>query len=373
MVGGAASVRWARTALVALLAAGALGGCSKPEPLRIGFIAELSGRSADSGESGRNGFLLAVEDARQSGVLGKRPVEVLVRDVGASPAATRAAVGELLAAGVVAVVGPMTSTSVEIVQPLVEAAGVVEITPTASAMTLYGKDDMLFRISRTTHENGHSYARLCHGRGLRRLAVAVNDNNRVFGQSWLAEFRSAFTALGGEVVAAPVFDSTSGSYGPLVGALLGSHPDGVVVVGDAADSARIAQQVRKLAPAMPLVAAEMAGSTQLIELGGRAVEGLMLAQSYNQADTSPRFTRFTEAYRKRFGSTPAYASVASYDAGAALIGALVRRSAAMSLKNALLQLGPFDGLQQQIRFDRYGDAERSAIFLSVRDGRFVPD
>lgn len=366
-------MRRARAAFLALLAVGALGGCSRPEPLRIGFIAELSGRSADIGESGRNGFLLAVEDARQAGVFGERQVEVLVRDVGASPEATRAAVGELLAAGVVAVVGPMNSANVEVVQPLVEAAGVVEIAPTASAMKLHGKDDLLFRINWTTHENGRNYARHCHQRGLRRVAVAVNDNNRVFSQSWLDEFRSAFKALGGEVVVAPVFDSTSGSYGALVGELLAARPDGVVVIGNAADSARIAQQVRKVAPRMPLVAAEWAGSTQLLELGGRAVEGLMLAQNYNQADTSPRFTRFTEAYRKRFGSAPAYASVLSYDAGAALTGALGRRVASMPLKDALIQLGPFDGLQQPIRFDRNGDAERSAIFLSVRDGRFVPD
>lgn len=363
----------ARAALLALLAAAALGGCRQPEPLRIGFIAELSGRSADIGESGRNGFLLAVEDARQAGLFGERPVEVLVRDVGASPEATRAAVGELLAAGVVAVVGPMNSNNVQIVQPLVEAAGVVEISPTASAMTLHGKDDLLFRINWTTRDNGRNYARHCHRRGLRRVAVAVNDNNRVFAQSWLEEFRSAFLALGGEVVAAPVFDSTASSHGGLVGSLLAPRPDGVVIVGNAADSARIAQQVRKQAPSMPLVAAEWAGAAQLLELGGRAVEGLMLAQNYNQADTSPRFTRFGEAYRKRFGSAPAYASVLSYDAGAALTGALSRRLASMPLKDALLRLGPFDGLQQPLRFDRNGDAERPAYFLTVRDGRFVPD
>lgn len=354
--------------LVALVAA-----CGKSEPLRVGFVAELSGRSADLGEHGRNGFLLAVDDARQAGLFGERPVEALVRDVGRSPEATRAAVQELVAAGVQAVVGPMTSANVAIVHPLAESAGVVEITPTASAMSLAGQDDLLFRINWTTRQNGSHYAGHYFGRGLRRVSVAVNSNNKVFADSWLLEFRTAFEALGGRIEAAPYFDSAAGSYASVVRELLAPAPDGVVVIGNAADVARIAQQVRKQAPTMALIAAEWAGSTQLIELGGRAVEGLMLAQNYNQADTSPRYLQFEERYRQRFGTAPAYASVLSYDAGAALMAALARRPAGMALKDALRELGPFDGLQQPIRFDRFGDSERSVYFMTVRNGRFVAE
>ena len=34
-------------------------------------------------------------------------------------------------------------------------------------------------------------------------------------------------------------------------------------------------------------------------------------------------------------------------------------------------LGPFDGLQQKIRFNATGDNGRAAYFMVVRDGRFV--
>ena len=52
----------------------------------------------------------------------------------------------------------------------------------------------------------------------------------------------------------------------------------------------------------------MGGTSQLIELGGKTVEGLMLVQNYNQ-DASPRYRAFQEAYRKRFGKAPAFGSV----------------------------------------------------------------
>ena len=42
---------WLCPSIIALL----LAGCAEPPPLRIGFLAELSGRSADLGEAARNG------------------------------------------------------------------------------------------------------------------------------------------------------------------------------------------------------------------------------------------------------------------------------------------------------------------------------
>ena len=41
------------------------------------------------------------------------------------------------------------------------------------------------------------------------------------------------------------------------------------------------------------------------------------------------------------------------------------------VKQALVALGPFDGLQQSIRFDRYGDTSRKGVFVLMREGRFV--
>ena len=56
---------------------------------------------------------------------------------------------------------------------------------------------------------------------------------------------------------------------------------------------------------------------------------------------------------------------------AAALQAHMRRTDGMGLKQALLTLGPSDGLQQKIRFNATGDNGRAAYFMVVRDGRFV--
>ena len=67
--------------VVALL----LAGCAEPPPLRIGFLAELSGRSADLGEAARNGVILAADQYREGRREDKRTLEIIVRDTGQTP------------------------------------------------------------------------------------------------------------------------------------------------------------------------------------------------------------------------------------------------------------------------------------------------
>ncbi len=360
-----------RRRLLVVIAALWLAACGPAEPLRIGFIAELTGRSADLGEGGRNAMLLVVDEFRGRGQFGQRPVEVIVRDIGADAETARRSAEELVAAGVEVIVGPMNSGSIDLIQPVVEAAGVLLISPTASAVKFHGKDDNLFRINATTRDNGRHYAEHYYARGIRRIAVAVNQNNRAFSESWLQEFRRAYEAVGGTVLIAPFFDSNAPSYEPVVHQLLAERPDGVLFIGNAVDSARLAQQVHKLRPGTPMIVAEWAGTSQLIELGGKAVEGLMLVQNYNQEDASPRYKAFQEAYQKRFGKAPVYSSVLTYDAGIAVLTALARRDAGMRLKDALLRFGPYEGLQQKVGFDANGDAQRVAHFMMIKDGHFV--
>ena len=360
-----------RRGLLVAMAALLLAACGPGEPLRIGFIAELTGRSADLGEGARNAMMLVVDEFRAGGQLGRRPVEVLVRDVGADATSARRSAEELVAAGVEVIVGPMNSGSIDAIQPVTEAAGVLLLSPTASAVKFHGKDDHLFRLNSTTRDNGRHYAEHYHARGIRRIAVAVNQNNRAFSESWLEEFRRAYEAVGGRVLAAPFFDSSAPSYEPVVHELLAGRPDGLIFIANAVDSARLAQQVHKLRPGMPMIVAEWGGTSQLIVLGGRAVEGMMLLQNYNQEDDSPRYRAFEQAYRQRFGKPPAFGSVLAYDAGIAVLTALARRERGVKVKDALIRFGPYEGLQQEVRFDANGDASRVAHFMMVKDGRFV--
>ena len=360
-------------AVVATLCIVALAGCREPEPLRVGYIGELTGRSPELAEACRNGVLLAVDAAQASGRLRGRRVDLLVRDTGSSAESAASAARALVAAKVDAIIGPITSNMVTAVQGVTEKSGVVVISPTVSSMQFYGRDDLLFRLQFTTRESTAHYARFYHAKGLRRLSVAANNDNRLFSESWLKEFRAAFEARGGTILTAPYFDSGADSYAEIIKAMLRPGPEGLLFIGNAVDVSRLAQQAYKARPGINMIAATPAATNQLIELGGKAVEGMFLVQSFDQDDNSPGYVAFRDAYGKRFGKVPAYTSILGHDAASVLLDALARRPEGMTTKQALLSMGPYQGLQQQISFDANGDASRVPYFVVVRDGRFVRD
>ncbi len=348
-----------------------LSGCGPEAPLSIGFIGGLSDQNSDLGQSGYNGVVLAVEQINRAGGVQGRKIELVVRDDAQNRETATKAASELVAAKVEAVIGPFTSGMAEVVVPVLAGNDTLAISPTVTSMDFVGKNDNLVRINRASRDNARDYARVMFLRGERKVAVAYDERNRSFTLSWLNEFRTAFAKQGGEVVAEVAYESRPDTdFGAVVGAMLKKGPDSLLFVAGAIDVARLAQQARRLAPTLPIGASEWAASEQLIELGGKVVEGLLIVQNYDRDDDSPRFNEFREAYFKRFQKNPGYSAVAAYDAAMLLFEALSRRAAGESVKAAVLRNGPYQGLQQRIVFDANGDTQRKVFFTEIRDGAY---
>jgi len=365
---------WSWTALVAAtLSAFVLAGCDDPAPVKIGFIGGLSGRSSDIGEASRNAVQLAVIEVNQHGGIDGHPIELLVRDDANSPATAEAAVRDLYAAGVSAIIGPNVSVIASGMLPAINELKIVTVSPTVSSLAFADLDDFLFRINWTTRDNARIYARHYFDRGVRRVAAAIDIRNRVFSESWLNEFAAAFAGIGGTIVASDLFDATSErGYSATAERLLAGDAEAILLIANSVDTAQMAHQIRKLDDRILLIAAEWAASERLLVLGGSAIEGLELVQSYDRTDASDRFVRFQDAFRKQFQQDPDYSSIAAYDAATVIFRAMHDRGDDQSLKDALIALPAVQGLQQAIKFNRFGDAERQAFFVVVRDGGFRP-
>lgn len=347
-------------------------GCNKPaEPIHIGFIGGLTGRNADNGRAGHNGVVLAVEQANRSGGINGRQLVLDDRDDMQTADVAAAAARDLAANHVAGVIGPFTSSMAAVLLPVFDQAKILIVSPTISGLDFYGKDDYLLRINRTTRDNARDYARELLKRGQKRIAVGLDMRNQAFTESWLEQFRSNLEAIGGEIVGETRFTSSEDTdFSTTVLEMLSHKPDGLIFLAGAIDVARLSQQARRLDPQIPLSASEWAGTEQLIELGGKMVEGLVIIQNYNRTDESPGYLAFREAYYRRFKSDPGYSSVMAYDAATVLITALRHQQADESPKQAALRSGPYPGLQQEIVFDANGDTERKVYFTEIRNGKF---
>jgi len=109
----------------------------------------------------------------------------------------------------------------------------------------------------------------------------------------------------------------------------------------------------------------------LLAACGPAVYGLHVVESHDCNDRSGRLLAVVDEYRERFQLEPGDSAAAAHDAATVMLDVLTRRDAGQSLKEALIARGSFAGLQQAIRFDRYGDTTRNGYFVTMRAGRFV--
>lgn len=349
-----------------------LSGCHQADkPIRVGFIGGLSSRNLDVGESGYRAVMVAVEQINREGGINGRLVVVEPRDDAQNRETALQAAEALVAAQVDAVIGPFTSGMAMAMVPIFNKAGILVISPTISSIDLYGKDDFLVRMNRTTRDNAHDYAHMLYGRGQKHIALAVDMRNRAFTESWYNEFQKAMTQLAGARVERVDYESSdSTDFAAVIRQMIDTRPEGLLFVSGALDVARLAQQARNLAPSLPISACEWAGSEQLLELGGEVVNGLLIVQNFNRDDTTPRYVAFREAYSRRFQVHPGYSSVMAYDAATVLFTALRKKSANETPKQAVLKYGPYQGLHQTIAFDANGDTDKKVFFTEIQNGKF---
>lgn len=352
---------------------GMLASCQRQEPLRIAFIGGLTGRVADLGVAGRNGVQLAVEQRNAAGGVNGRPVELVVRDDEQNPETARRVIGELITQNIELIIGPMTSSVAMAVMPQINASKSILLSPTVTTTELGGKDDNFLRVIASTTDYASKNARYQYEKlGTRTVAAIYDIGNKSYTESWLTDFRTEFVRLGGKIVFTKPFQSGKDTvFQPMVQELLSVKPDLVLIVTNAVDSALICQQVRKRAPGQRIAMSEWASTERFTELAGTAAEGVLVAQFLDRNDASRRYRDFLAAYHDRFKQEPGFAGVAGYDAALVALEAIAIRSKGDSIKDTIISRKRFQGVQQVLNINRYGDADRKTFVTMIHGNAYI--
>ena len=343
------------------------------EPIRLGVIVDTSGPTSSLGIAGRNGMQLAVEQTNAAGGIHGRPIELLQRDDGFNPQQAAQAATELIDAKVDAVFGPMTSLIAEQLAPQFTAAGVLLMGGTPLSPLLAGRDDQFFRILSHTSPDALGIARhLQQQLGIVQVTVLIEESNHTFTRPWLADFQRYFAAEGGSVSQIIAFTRNAQTdFATLAQQALANKPRAVILISNALDTAMLATQLRQKNSHLVLATPAWAAADALLEMGGRAVEGVITGQAYDLSDQSPAFLAFKQAYQQRFGQSIDTAAVTAYNATQVLLHALRERQPQESLKQTLLRIRHFSSLQQPIDLDEFGDSASRFYLMVVRQGRFI--
>ena len=354
---------------LAAIGLAALCGCQPTATVKVAFIGDLSGRVSELAIDGRNGAQLAIETLNAQA--GPR-YELRVHDDGRAPEDAPATIAAVADEGDAFAVGPMTSVVAKRMLPEAGKRQLVLISPTANSDELSGADDWFFRVIPPAGPGAQQIADAAISRGLRSASVMAEWRNRSYSESFTDKFDARFRSQGGAPVKVVRYDTDQNpDYAKIAADLLSTHPGLVLLVCSAVDAAIVSQQLRRMDADVQIAMASWAANVQLLQMGGRAIEGALVLQVLDLDSPEPAYVDFRRRFIARFGNPPSQAAVFSYDATMMGAQGLRRKSDRQSLRDVLRAPGEWPGLQQPVVLDHFGDSISRFHLSEVRNGRFV--
>jgi len=354
--------------VVSLAALSACGG-GAPKEIRIGALLSLSGMAKSDGEQARNGIEMAVRELN-TGDFRDSPIRIVETDSGSDAEQSVNAFRKMTGAGeLAAVIAAMSSDEVLACAPVANHAQVVLLATTASSDDIRHAGDFVFRNMGSAVAEAAAVARHISDR-LPGKRVVVVHSDRAFGISYRDAFVNAFVGRGPIPVTIP-YPSGRQEFRDEVARVKAAGAASVFVIGNDAEIAALARQLRAAGVGAPLYAAGIV-SEAIPAQGGAATEGLIaVVPAFNAPTARPEALPFVAAYRSRYGADPTYAAANSYDA-VRLLAPLLRKGAkgGAGVRDGLYRTIGFRALSGNLTFDRDGEVDTPPTMLEVRGGKF---
>lgn len=317
--------------LLAALAAPAALAQGAGKPIRIGLIAPLSGGSADFGTSVRNGAMLAVAEINEVGGYLGRPLELVVRDDKADPAAGRAAAEDLVQAEKVDFTIGFCNTGVALrALEVFETARHLLLVPCSQGTAVTARtppaQSFVFRIAPADHMNARFLVReVVERRGLKRVALLADRTG--YGDGGIKDLTAELARRQIEPVSVGRFDLGTRDLTGLLQAARAAGAEAVINYTVGPEQAAAVKSRAAMGWKVPYFAPwPLSFASVLKDAGPAALEGTMMAQSIIQDGANERRASFIARYTRQhpterpIGSLMAAAQ--SYDAVHLMLRAL---------------------------------------------------
>ena len=348
-----------------------LGSCAKQEAvIKLGLVAPLTGDVKTFGESVRNGFTVAVDEANAQGGINGQPIRTFVTDDKNDPTEAANAGSKLINQdGVRLIIGSVSSKCSIPLSEMCETMGAVMITPTSTNPKVTVRDDgsrkvMVFRACFIDPFQGAVAAKFALENLKAKTSAILYDvgNDYVKG---LAEFyRDNFIAGGGSIVGYESYAKDDADFSAILTKVKKENPDILYVPDYYNKVALIAKQARQLGLKSVLMGGDGWDSPDMTKIAGEAIEGGYFTNHYSPDDPRPEVQEWVKKYETRFGAKPDALATLAYDATSIMIEAVKAAGSDDPAKvREALQGIDKRAVSGSVTFDSSGNPIKSAAIL----------
>ena len=344
--------------------------CSpKSDEIRVGFYGPLSGNMAFFGTSVVRGIELGLEVINRTGINGRR-IRLFIEDDRGNPEEAQTAVSRLITRDrVVAVLGEPSSSNSIAAAPVCQQHRIPMITPAATNVQVTQIGDFIFRICWIDPFQGEIMARFAVEELKARTTAILYDVSSDYSTGLTEIFRNTVEELGGKVLLAESFTAGDTNFSAQLTTIIAAKPDVLYVPAYYNEAGLIMRQLRALNSNMQVIGSDGWDATQLLEIGGAAMNGSYYCTHFLPSDPDPIVQQFVANLKKKHHINPSMGEALGYDAILLLADAMRRSSVddPQKIRDAIAATRNFHGVTGIISIDEHRNAKKAALIVKIEN------
>ncbi len=269
------------------------------ETYKVGAAFALSGSIAVYGEGFKKVIDMAVEEINAVGGIKGKKIEIVYEDNKSTPKDCVTAVRKLITVDKVPVLfGPAGSSNFMAAAPVAQENKVVMLSAQGAAPALTKAGEYIFRVFPSDILQGKGVSELCVRLGYKDIPVMYVNND--WGLGLKNSFVENFKKAGGKVTDEIPYDENKSDYrAELIRATKG-NPKATVNLTYIKEGAVMFKQAYEMAIKTQWICGSAARAPKLVELAGKAVEGIIGTYPFVSHETK-EYKSFLAAYKKKYG------------------------------------------------------------------------
>ena len=359
-----------------------IGGCgksgemTKPETIKIGGMAPLTGALAIYGVTTTNGAELAVKEINENGgILGKK-IEYIILDTKGDSTEAVMAYNKLVDEKVAGIIGEITSKPTLAVAEVAVQDNMPLITPTGTQVDITEAGPNVFRVCFTNPYQGKVLAITSKERlGADTVAVMLN-NSSDYSDGITKAFIEESEKLGMKVMGVEGYSDGDKDFRPQLTKLAAMNPDVVLIPEYYEQAALIATQAREVGVKSIFVGSDgWDGIAKTLDKSSySAIENSYFTNHFSMEDQSEKIQNFLKDYRETYKEDPSAFSALGYDAIYMMKSAIEKAGTTDKQKvvDALKGI-EYDGITGYLTFDDHNNPVKAVTVLKIENGKYIFD